>query len=607
MADTQDPTSCLFWYGDGCSVITDSDLCLSSRDGRPWRDWKGMEIYGQPCVWCGGAICSNETDSLCAPKSAVEDELSDNASTLQEASCANGPTSLPLSELPTPGAVLDGTFALAPARGQPGTDHACRGDYVTDAKRSNDNYYWTFTANSLERCQAFCLAKDKCNGIDYQARTSICQVWWKQIKWTQATPGHQCYKVVLANESEPTGNPERQCLRWEQGVDGCAGIADRDTCLTSRDGRAATKLRGMRVHGEPCAWCEGDSCDVLGDNKSCEALHIMQNGHKHHYFQNAISPDNITAAVCVDGAPQVGGERPRPPLPPAPRTSEPLDGCAGEAYLHLTMLSSPAETGDTSIEVLDGDALVAGQEVIISDLQGERLDENADMATITARMATEGHNSTTAQVTSTEGQGSSTLVKLEAALTESFPAGSYVGSHACKSNATAAVLGSALPAAPVAAESGMPWWVWAALVALVLGCTMVLVGALLKAKSKSRSARNATRRTRKVETFDDDEEVEPMLPKEDAAQEFQPVRPANNLATDPRLVPRVLTMPRLQVPYNMVAPAPMYAPVQYVSAVPMQPAVPATTMQRVSSAVVLQTPGAHQYLDPPLAEPVAFR
>ena len=29
-------------------------------------------------------------------------------------------------------------------------------------------------------------------------------------------------------------------------------------------------------------------------------------------------------------------------------------------------------------------------------------------------------------------RGSSTIVKLEAALTESFPAGSYVGSHACK-------------------------------------------------------------------------------------------------------------------------------------------------------------------------------
>ncbi|CAK0908128.1 unnamed protein product [Prorocentrum cordatum] len=187
----EDPTACLFWYGDGCSVITDPDLCLSSRDGRPWREWKGMAIYGQPCVWCDGGICSNETDSLCAPKSAVEDQLSSNASTFKEASCASGAASLPLSELPTPGAVLDGTFVLAPFRGQPGTDHACRGNTVTDAQRPNNNYYWTYTANSLEQCEAFCMAKDQCKGIEYQAERSYCEVWWKQIKWTQVTMRHR--------------------------------------------------------------------------------------------------------------------------------------------------------------------------------------------------------------------------------------------------------------------------------------------------------------------------------------------------------------------------------------------------------------------------------
>ncbi|CAK0875859.1 unnamed protein product, partial [Prorocentrum cordatum] len=216
-------------------------------------------------------------------------------------------------------------------------------------------------------------------------------------------------------------------------------------------------------------------------------------------------------------------------------------------YFHMTTLSSPAQPGDTSLEVLDGGALVAGQEVILSDLQGERLDETADMDTIIARMATEGHNATTVRVASTEGQGGSTLVKLQAALNESFPAGSYVGSHACKTNATDVVLGSAMPAAPaVGAQGGMPWWVWAALVALVLGCTMLLVSALLKAKSRSRSARNATRRTRKVEAFDEEEEAEPMLPKTEAAQEPQQrAQAASSLASDPRLMPRVLTMPGL--------------------------------------------------------------
>jgi len=582
-----------------------------------------MEIYGQPCVWCDGAICSNETDSLCATKSAVEDQLSSNASTFQVASCEGGAASLPLSELPTPGAVLDGTFALAPARGQPGHDHACRGNSVTDRGRPNNNYYWTYTVNSLEQCEAFCLSNDHCKGIEYHADSSYCEVWWKEIMWTESEHGYQCYKVFLANESEPTGNPERQCLRWEQGVDGCAGIADRQTCLTSRDGRAIEKIRGVRVHGEPCAWCEGDACDVLGDGQRCEALHVIQSRHEHHVFQNAISPDDITSAFCVDGSPQVGGlaltARISDAPTPAPAPGSGPGECTGEVYLHLTMLSSPAEPGDTSIEVLDGDALVAGQEVVISDLQGEQLDENAGMDAIMARMATEGHNATTGRVNATtEGQGSSTLVRLEAALNESFPSGSYVASHSCRANATIAVLGSGFPAAPVVAESGVPWWVWAGLVALVLGCAMVLVGALMKAKSKGK-ARNATRRTRKVTSFDEDEEAEPMLPKNyaaeaPAAQESQPVRYAGYLANDPRLIPRVLTMPRLQVPYNV---APVYATAQPILAMPVQPAVPTATMQRVSSAVVMQTPapprtpGAYQYHEmstsAPLAEPVAFR
>lgn len=42
----------------GCKAITDKLSCLSRRDGAQ---------NGQPCVWCGGGRCTDESEALCAP------------------------------------------------------------------------------------------------------------------------------------------------------------------------------------------------------------------------------------------------------------------------------------------------------------------------------------------------------------------------------------------------------------------------------------------------------------------------------------------------------------------------------------------------------------
>eukprot|EP00425_Heterocapsa_triquetra_P021855 CAMPEP_0195154926 /NCGR_PEP_ID=MMETSP0448-20130528/183902_1 /TAXON_ID=66468 /ORGANISM="Heterocapsa triquestra, Strain CCMP 448" /LENGTH=470 /DNA_ID=CAMNT_0040193707 /DNA_START=74 /DNA_END=1483 /DNA_ORIENTATION=+ len=58
---------CLTKQAKGCYDITSKDTCLSSRDGRQNTTYKDIDIYGQPCVWCGGAPCTSNNDNLCEP------------------------------------------------------------------------------------------------------------------------------------------------------------------------------------------------------------------------------------------------------------------------------------------------------------------------------------------------------------------------------------------------------------------------------------------------------------------------------------------------------------------------------------------------------------
>jgi len=288
--------------------------------------------------------------------------------------------------------------------------------------------------------------------------------------------------------------------------------------------------------------------------------------------------------------------------PASPPVSEEGDG---EMQFYLTTLSAPAEDGAQSIEVVAEGDMAVGQQVIVSDLPG--LDEDADADAVMSRMATEGKNATMSLVAGVEIPGAnSTVIRLEAALSGSFPAGSYVGSHTCKVAAAGGapvVLGQA--AVLPGPASSMPWWLWLALLALLLGCGMIIFSLVLKGKSKTMSARNATRRTRKIKRFDDedDEESTPLMAKEaPAPQELvhAPVAHIGGLGSDPRLVPRTLTAPVLQVPYHLAPAAPVYYASPHQPVLHLRPAqpMPATPMHPVSSSVVAP---ATSYLPDPSA------
>jgi len=59
--------ACLMDQRFGCYVIQDMRTCLGSRDGRPMREWRGLKIRGEPCVWCGGGPCHTSSSNLCEP------------------------------------------------------------------------------------------------------------------------------------------------------------------------------------------------------------------------------------------------------------------------------------------------------------------------------------------------------------------------------------------------------------------------------------------------------------------------------------------------------------------------------------------------------------
>jgi len=52
----------------GCNSVRHRVQCLSSRDGRPAAEWRGVRIANEPCVWCGGIQCTNLGYALCEPR-----------------------------------------------------------------------------------------------------------------------------------------------------------------------------------------------------------------------------------------------------------------------------------------------------------------------------------------------------------------------------------------------------------------------------------------------------------------------------------------------------------------------------------------------------------
>lgn len=225
---------CLLWYGGGCSAIQEKELCLVSKDGGAQRQMDGIKAFGEPCLWCGGSSCTEDSTALCAPLTFVTGQVSADA---QMANCSYVKT---FSEedwdtniaktLVIPNAVQQNlSFSKVKTPGQAPGGQACRASSITDTHDSDGvgrNYYAVWTAHTLQECFDICSYAKDCTGVEFEEVNSYCEVWRMPISWTQAEAGFQCFRAV--SRHGPGYDPDGF---WdgEEGVNVDGGLAGKSS------------------------------------------------------------------------------------------------------------------------------------------------------------------------------------------------------------------------------------------------------------------------------------------------------------------------------------------------------------------------------------------
>ncbi|CAK0871558.1 unnamed protein product, partial [Prorocentrum cordatum] len=206
---------CLIWQGDenGCGAIRNKELCLRSVDGRPWRQWRGHKIYGQPCAWCDGDNCTANDDKVCMPADWVKDQP-----WVTVANCSRPSDRTVIERVPQvqAAAAAAGSVGLQDA-GHP--DFACGAPHAAASSMAN-NFFYTFTAGSLDQCKLLCSSKKYCQGLEYQARDGVCMLWWNTIQSMEPKLGHTCAPTRSGQEDcqvHPRTRRQHQRLRLGRG------------------------------------------------------------------------------------------------------------------------------------------------------------------------------------------------------------------------------------------------------------------------------------------------------------------------------------------------------------------------------------------------------
>ncbi|CAE8653097.1 unnamed protein product [Polarella glacialis] len=298
-------TSCLFYHGAGCSAIHSEQLCVLSRDGQATSQALGVHgIYhgGSPCAWSKSGLCKKLA-------SVTEEDLSSYAA----ATCEGGDTLDSRLASHTPpshfkpsddwrmeyeGAMPWSRVALVAVDG--GTDRACRGVVKTQTGEG-EHVYNMWTAIDFNDCQALCAGA--CQGVDYQAATKHCEVWYGQIFHSARAPGSECYSLPnkdLDMQLEILRPKDMTCLKPLS--QGCSSTKDRDQCLSARDAGDLKEMFGRKLAGEPCVWCGGGACDRDSDSLCQPYDYLMRAAHNN---LNPATAASFEVPVCVDGRPGV--------------------------------------------------------------------------------------------------------------------------------------------------------------------------------------------------------------------------------------------------------------------------------------------------------------
>lgn len=320
---------CLSLHEAGCGAILQEHDCLGSRDGRSLKQAQGLGLHGEPCVWCGGHPCTTGGTDLCMPYDVLMYGLGINftryaAAELhhQVAQCKNGaplprmraaPPTLPpplvprynphwwVSPRPTDyemKCLMRHKYGCAVVK----DEFTCLG-----SRDDSTTAYWKGLRVRGEPC-VWCRGRMCRSGS-----TSLCEpldvLMRGEGEAFDTFYVRETYQVAMCNNSKPlpplqihrvapwlrlhappTLPPPRQPRWWipqkpkEESLgclthqpQGCSSIPDMGTCLSSRDWSGEVERSGLKVHGEPCAWCGGVRCQS-GNSSLCEPFDFLMNG-----------------------------------------------------------------------------------------------------------------------------------------------------------------------------------------------------------------------------------------------------------------------------------------------------------------------------------------
>ncbi|CAE8653098.1 unnamed protein product [Polarella glacialis] len=298
-------TSCLFYHGAGCSAIHSEQLCVLSRDGQATSQALGVHgIYhgGSPCAWSKSGLCKKLASVAAEDLSSYASATCEAGDTLDSRLASHTPPShlKPSADSSDyEGAMMPWSkVALVAVDG--GTDRECRGVVKTQTGEG-EHVYNMWTAIDLKDCQALCAGA--CQGVEYQAATKYCEVWYGQIFHSARAPGSECYSLPnkdLDMHLATLRPTDMTCLKPLS--QGCSSTKDRDQCLSARDAGDVKEMFGRKLAGEPCVWCGGRACDLDSDSLCQPYDYLMRAAHNN---LNPASAANFEVPVCVDGRPGV--------------------------------------------------------------------------------------------------------------------------------------------------------------------------------------------------------------------------------------------------------------------------------------------------------------
>jgi len=187
---------------------------------------------------------------------------------------------------------------------RPGDYSACADEFECRAdtsclKKKKDFGCWQI--KDRETCLS---SKD---GRAYHGHLNDACVWCGGARCTTNNDNKcepQTWLLSRSNQVEPnkyeyaSDSCRSSCLNQQKDA-GCNGIKDRDTCLSSKDGR-------FDHMSDPCVWCGGASCTTDNDNH-CEpqawllARDNQVEPDKYEYADGSCETTSMTCQACADG------------------------------------------------------------------------------------------------------------------------------------------------------------------------------------------------------------------------------------------------------------------------------------------------------------------